>query len=95
MQASLLFTTHALRRMLKHGIRSEQIREVLERGQTIEEYPADTPLPSYLRLGIGMGRVVHVVAADDPAAGETIVITAYEPDPNEWEADFKTRKRHR
>jgi len=58
MQASLLFTTHPLRRMLKHGIRSEQIREVLERG-------------------------------------ETNVITAYEPDPGEWEADFRTRKRRR
>jgi hypothetical protein len=37
--------------------------------------------------------MLHVVAADDEVRGETIVITTYEPDPNEWEADLKTRKR--
>ena len=30
--------------MLKHGIRSGQIREVLEKGERIESYPEDTPL---------------------------------------------------
>ena len=34
-----------------------------------------------------------MVAADDPKADETIVITTYEPDPREWESDYKTRKR--
>jgi hypothetical protein len=37
--------------------------------------------------------VLHVVAADDEAHDETIVITGYEPDPNEWASDFKTRKK--
>lgn len=68
MRAAVVFTTHALRRMLEHRIRSEQVREVLERGEVIESYPDDTPLPSYLMLGTGAGRVLHVVAADDPAA---------------------------
>jgi hypothetical protein len=80
--------------MLKHGIRSDQVRQILEEGERIESYPDDTPLPSYLALGMGQARVLHVVAADDPAADETIVITTYEPDPKEWEEDFKTRKRH-
>lgn len=44
-------------------------------------------------LGTGAGRVLHVVAADDEERDETIVITTYEPDPHEWEADFKTRRR--
>jgi hypothetical protein len=92
-KSKLIFTTHALRRMLRHGIRSDQVRQVLSEGERIEEYPDDTPLPSYLMLGIGAARVLHVVAGDDPEADETIVITTYEPDPNEWEADFKTRKK--
>jgi len=46
MKGALVFTTHALRRMLKHGVRSGQIREVLEKGERIESYPDDTPLPS-------------------------------------------------
>ena len=80
--------------MLKHGIRSGQIREALEKGERVEDYPDDTPLPSYLMLGTGAGRVLHVVAADDEAQDETIVITSYEPDVYEWESNFKTRKRH-
>jgi hypothetical protein len=92
MRGQLIFSTHALRRMLKHRIRSDQVREVLEGGERIEEYPDDTPLPSYLVLG-RFGRNLHVVAADDPVADETIVITTYEPDPNEWEADLKTRRK--
>ena len=95
MEASLTFTTHALRRMLKRGIHSRQVRQVLDHGERIETYPEDTPLPSYLMLGTSEGRVLHVVAADDTAARETIVITAYDPDPNEWEPDFKTRKGNR
>jgi len=93
MKSALVFTTHALRRMLEHGIRSGQIRQVLEAGERIETYPDGTPLPSYLMLGKGAGRVLHVVAADDEAQDETIVITSYEPDPKQWESDFRTRKR--
>ena len=78
--------------MLKLRIISDQVREVLERGERIEEYPDDTPFPSYLMLG-RFGRHLHVVAADDLVADETIVITTYEPDPKEWEADLKTRRK--
>jgi hypothetical protein len=92
MRRYLVFSTHALRRMLKHRIGSDQVREVLERGERIEEYPDDTPLPSYLMLG-RFGRSLHVVAADEPLADETIVITTYEPGPKEWKADLRTRRR--
>ena len=39
------------------------------------------------------GRNLHVVAAGDPPSDETIVITTYEPDPEEWEPDLKTRRK--
>ena len=78
--------------MLKYGIKSTEVRQALEKGERIEDYPDDTPLPSYLVLGKA-GRVLHVCAADDPATKETIVITIYEPDPAKWEADLKTRRK--
>ena len=37
MKGALVFTTHALHRMLKHGVRSDQVREVFEGGERIEE----------------------------------------------------------
>ncbi len=44
-------------------------------------------------LWTGAGRVLHAVAADDAERDETIVITTYEPDPDEWGQDYRTRKR--
>jgi hypothetical protein len=65
---------------------------VIESGEVIEGYPDDTPYASRLILGWRQRRPLHVVAADNPDEGETIVITVYEPNPSEWETDFKKRK---
>ena len=43
-------------------------------------------------LGWSGPRPIHVVLADNAEDGENIVITVYEPDPEEWEADFRRRK---
>lgn len=69
-----------------------EIEYVLDHGDEIETYPDDTPFPSRLMLGSPSGRPLHVVAADEPAAGITYVITVYEPDPTKWDADFRRRK---
>jgi hypothetical protein len=42
-------------------------------------------------LGWREKRPLHVVAADDDD-DQTIIITAYEPDPAIWEPDFKKKK---
>jgi hypothetical protein len=44
-------------------------------------------------LAIVGGRPVHVVASTDPAMDRTFAITAYVPDSDLWEADFKTRRK--
>lgn len=90
----LVFRVHAIKRMFQRRISKDDVRQVLETGETIEMYPQDTPYPSRLVLGWRQTRPLHVVAADNADTGETIVITTYEPDPEEWERDCKTR-RHR
>lgn len=37
-------------------------------------------------------RPLHVVAARDIANDTTYVVTAYEPDPNEWDVEFRRRR---
>jgi len=91
----IVFTTHAFRRMLKRHITTVEVETVLLTGVRIEEYQDDQPLPSYLVLGRAGARVLHVIAADDPERGETLVITSYEPNTDLWELDFKTRRRSR
>ncbi|HLC40724.1 MAG TPA: DUF4258 domain-containing protein [Methylomirabilota bacterium] len=88
----LVFRIHALKRMFQRSVSAADVRRVLETGETIETYPDGTPFPSRLVLGWVGARSLHVVAADDPQAEETIVITVYEPDRSEWEPDFKQRK---
>jgi len=75
------------------GIGEQEVRETLERGETIEHYPHDTPHPSRLVLGWSGHRPIHVVAADSRHEDEIIDIAVYEPDPALWEADFRRRKR--
>lgn len=89
----LVFRVDAIRRMFERHISAEDARHVLKTGEVIENYPDDTPYPSRLVLGWRMSRPIHVVVADNRDAGETIVITAYEPDPVRWERDFKRRKK--
>jgi len=88
----LIYRTHAIERMYKRYISKQDVHHVLERGEVIEDYPDDTPYPSRLVLGWVEDRPLHVVAADNDDMRETIVITAYEPDPLLWEPDFRKRR---
>jgi hypothetical protein len=86
------FRTHALQRLFERRITVAEVRQVLEHGEVIEDYPTDFPFPSCLLLAHVGGRPLHVVAADNEPGDETIVITVYEPDPAKWEPDWKTRR---
>ena len=52
----------------------------------------DWPFPSGLFLGWIESRPIHVVAALDAGSSQVFVITAYEPDLEHFESDFRTRK---
>jgi hypothetical protein len=79
--------------MYQRTISAAEVRHVIATGETVEDYPDDTPYPSRLVLGWNGSRPIHVVVADNIDDEEKIVITVYEPDPLEWEPDFKRRKR--
>lgn len=87
----VVFRLHAVQRMAQRGISVAEVRQVLVFGKVLEDYPTDTPYPSRLVLGWISGRPIQVVSADNDAAQETIVITAYIPDPTQWTTDFRRR----
>jgi hypothetical protein len=89
----LVFRVHAIQRMFQRNFSEGDIRRSVQGGEVIEEYPGDKPYPSRLVLGRVGSRPIHVVVADNNEAQETIVITVYEPGPEQWEADFKRRKK--
>lgn len=87
----VIFRVHAIERMFQQGISAAQVEQVLARGEQIRAYPEDKPYPSRLILGWIGDRPLHVVAADNTADGETIIITVYEPDPMRWDPSFRRR----
>jgi hypothetical protein len=83
MPGRLVDRVHAVIRMFQRSILESEVRAIVEEGEVIERYPDDQPYPSRLMLGRPGDRSLHVVAADNPVDGETIVITVYEPDPTQ------------
>ncbi len=79
--------------MFQRRIGVADVREVVERGETIEGRPDDLPYPSRLVLGFVEGRPLHVVVAEDVGASVAIVVTVYEPDRALWRPGFKRRRK--
>jgi len=84
-------TKHAKTRLTERNISIEDIKNAIKTGEIIKQYEDDTPFPSCLLLGATEQKTpIHVVASIDN--GYLYIITAYNPDENEWEIDNKTRK---
>ena len=87
----LIFRVHAIQKMFEREITTDDVKYVIDEGEVIREYLDDKPFPSRLMLGWRGKRPIHVVAADDDH-DQTIIVTAYEPDPQLWESDFRSKK---
>jgi len=87
----IAITEHARCRLVERGISVNDIIRCIDTGEIIKQYEDDKPFPSCLILGAAIdGEYIHVVASHD---SEWIyLITAYHPDADVWEPDFKTRK---
>lgn len=69
----------------------DDVRNVMAEGETIEDYPTDTPYPSRLLLGWRGDIPIHVVVARNTETAEIIVITVYIPDQARWDPAFRRR----
>lgn len=89
----ILFLPHAVQQMARpeRRIRRAEVEQVIMKGTVIEDYPEDPRGHSCLMLGYGLhDRPIHVVCA--PKRDYLAVVTAYLPDSNQWEDDFRRRK---
>ena len=88
---SIRWTGHILKRLMQRGIFQASVVQAIRSGEIIEQYPNDYPYPSCLLLGTTeAGEALHIVCGI--GEGEVWLITAYHPDPDEWESDLKTRR---
>ncbi len=85
-----IYRAHAVQRMFERKISVKRLRQVLNSGETIEDYSDDATSPSRLILGWEGKRPIHLVVSENENG--VVVITAYSPEPEFWSKDFKRRR---
>lgn len=84
-------TNHVIERSTIRGISRQEILDAIQNGELLEDYPDDKYWPSCLLLGrSSRGVILHIVCSY-PIRPLVKIITAYEPDPQEW-IDGRTRR---
>lgn len=85
------YSQHAVDQTTLRHIAVQELREAIANGEVIEDYPNDKYGPSCLVLGFtAAGRPIHIQCSH-PSRPLIKIITAYQPDPEEWD-DFKHRR---
>ena len=92
-QGRIQWQGHAFERMMERNISRDDVKNILIEGELIEDYSDDYPLPSGLYHGFNNQIPLHVVVALDLETEWCYIITAYRPDSEHFEQDFKTRKK--
>ena len=91
--SSIITSLHALKRMISRNITDKDIKQVIEDGETIREYPDDKPYPSRLLFKMVNNRPIHVVIGKLEDTESCVIITVYVAGVDIWEDDFKTKKK--
>ena len=89
---AVFWTYHVNMRLEDRFIRRVRILESVDTYEIIESYPEDKYLPSYLVLAHHGGETFHVLFAVDVAGDDVRIVTAYRPNPDEWQPDLRTRR---
>jgi hypothetical protein len=88
----VLWTYHVNIRLAGRFIGREAILEAVDTYRLVEAYPDDKYLPSYLLLAHQGEDKFHVLFAADVEGDNVRIVTAYRPDPKEWEDDLMNRR---
>ena len=86
------YSLHATRQLIARNITPEEVAQSVLAGEVIEDYPQDKYGPSCLLLGRTLNQRALHVQCTHPSRPLVKVITAYEPDPAEWDETWKLRK---
>jgi hypothetical protein len=93
--SGILWTRHAIAELANEGWVRRAVEHGLVTSQVIEDYPVvHRPLPDCLALSqLTSGEPFHAVLAIDITRDVLVVVTVYRPSLEEWDNDWKTRRR--
>ncbi len=91
----ILWSRHGITELVNEGWSRDLVEEALQRSKVIEDYPTvHRPLPDCLVLSwLTTGEPLHAVIAIDTVQDRLLVVTVYKPCPEEWENDWRTRRK--
>jgi hypothetical protein len=91
----ILWSRHGILELANEGWTRALVEEALQYSEVIEDYlTVHRPLPDCLVLSwLPSGEPLHAVIAIDEAHDRLFVVTVYEPSTEEWEDDWRTRKK--
>ncbi len=90
-QEKFEFSRHAVDQTVLRNISVREIRETMNKGEIIEDYPDDKYGPSCLIYGVtNQNRLIHIQCSY-PSRAIVKVITVYEPNPERW-INYKIRR---
>lgn len=90
-QDKVFMTQHSSERCRQRKIKKRDVRHAVMTGEIIEQYPEDFPFPSCLICGHSENnKIIHVVMSDEGNGSR--IITAYFPDSEKWDSNYKVRK---
>jgi len=85
-------TFHALKEEIREGLTAQEVEDALLKGlELIEDYPDDPRGHSCLVLTWAKEKPLHVVCA--PHEEVLIIVTVYIPSIEEWDANYRTRRK--
>lgn len=91
-ERKILWTYHVNMRLKGRFISRQAIVESYLSYETIEQYPEDKYLPSYLLRSEYQRDIFHILYAVDVEGDNVRVVTAYRPDPGGWDEGFRKRR---
>jgi hypothetical protein len=88
----IYWTYHVNMRLAGRHISRDEVLGAAASYEIIEVYPTDKYLPSYLVRATAANGPFHVLFAADVVGENVRIVTAYRPDPVEWDAELRVRK---
>ncbi len=85
----VIIKLHAYDRIKQRELNLEMIENAILEDDIVESYPDDYPLSSILLLGFHDKCPLHIICA--PSDKGLIIISAYIPNQDIWQSDYKTR----
>jgi len=92
-ERKLWWTYHINMRLKQRCISRKEIISSTADYEIIDQYPDDKYFPSYLIFSRYKDIVFHILFAVDVEGDNVRVVTAYYPDPEEWDSDLKARRK--